>query len=229
MTETANTQSEAQPQGSRLPPVSGYLPLLAHQNKSERSEANFPPVLDACCGARTMWFDHADSRAVYMDRRIETYIVDRGTPMTKGRKPVVIDPQVKADFTSMPFPDASFWHVVFDPPHYTEKSMTPNSHLAANYGLLIGGWEEMLAAGFSECFRVLKPFGTLVLKWCSTEIPLARVLALTSYKPLYGHTSGRKAATHWVAFLKHTGAVAPAAAEDNMAHQPPRELEKKQP
>jgi hypothetical protein len=42
-------------------------------------------------------------------------------------------------------------------PHYTEKSMTVNSHLAANYGILLPGWEEAIRAGLSECFRVLKP------------------------------------------------------------------------
>jgi hypothetical protein len=28
------------------------------------------------------------------------------------------------------------------------------------------------------------------------------VLALTPEKPLYGHRSGKKAQTHWIAFLK---------------------------
>lgn len=165
-----------------------------------------PPVLDVCCAARSMWFEVEDARAVFMDRREETYIRDRGTKGTAGRNPVVVAPQVKADFTAIPFPDESFWHVVMDPPHYTEKSMTSNSCLAACYGMLLPGWEEMLRAGFAECFRVLKPNGTFVLKWCSTEIPLPRVLALAEpYKPLYGHRSGKKAATHWVTFLKGGG------------------------
>lgn len=154
-----------------------------------------------------MWFDHQDTRALYMDRESRRYVVDHGTPGTKGRSPVVVAPDKIADFTAMPFPDESFWHVVFDPPHYTEKSMTVNSHLAANYGILLPGWEEAIRAGFSECFRVLKPMGTMVFKWCSTEIPLARVLTLTPEKPLYGHTSGRKAATHWLTFLKQNSVL----------------------
>lgn len=32
--------------------------------------------------------------------------------------------------------------------------------------------------------------------------PLSDVLALTEEKPLFGHTSGKLAGTHWVAFLK---------------------------
>ena len=63
-------------------------------------------------------------------------------------------------------------------------------------------WKEDLAAGFKECFRVLKPHGTLIFKWNEIDIPLNDVLALTPEKPLYGHRSGKKANTHWVSFIK---------------------------
>jgi hypothetical protein len=151
-----------------------------------------------------MWFEREDERATFVDRREEIVIKDRG-PGSVGRSPLVIAPDVLADFTNLPFPDESFWHVVFDPPHHTEKRMGSgnNSVIGGMYGMLLPGWEEMLRAGFSECFRVLKENGTLVFKWCSLEIPLDRVLALTPEKPLYGHRSGRKAATHWVAFIKN--------------------------
>jgi hypothetical protein len=32
-----------------------------------------PPVLDACCGPRMMWFDKNDPRALFIDRRRETH------------------------------------------------------------------------------------------------------------------------------------------------------------
>ncbi len=51
-------------------------------------------------------------------------------------------------------------------------------------------------------FRVLRPDGVLIFKWCEVEIPLESVLALTPERPLFGHRSGVKAATHWVAFVK---------------------------
>jgi SAM-dependent methyltransferase len=164
------------------------------------------PVLDACCGGRLMWFDHNDPRAVFADIRENViYPKDRGTLATRGRAPIMVQPDIAADFTRLPFESESFWHVVFDPPHHTHKRMgsTGTGILTVTYGILFPGWEEMLAAGFSECFRVLKENGTLVFKWCSAEIPLARVLALTPEKPLYGHRNGRKAATHWVAFIKN--------------------------
>jgi hypothetical protein len=60
----------------------------------------------------------------------------------------------------------------------------------------------MLRAGFAECFRVLRPEGTLIFKWCAAEIPVSRILALTPERPLFGHKSGKNSKTHWIAFLK---------------------------
>lgn len=80
---------------------------------------------------------------------------------------------------------------------FSEKSRT-----AKIYGRLFSDWETCLAAGFNECFRVLKPFGTLIFKWNSFMIPLKRILPLSPYPPLFGHTTGRQAKTHWIAFIK---------------------------
>ena len=71
----------------------------------------------------------------------------------------------------------------------------------------------MLAGGFAECFRVLKPNGTLIFKWCETQIPLRDILALTPEKPLYGHKGGAKSVTHWVAFLKQNPHSPPIGSE----------------
>ena len=64
-------------------------------------------------------------------------------------------------------------------------------------------WREDTAKGFAECFRVLKTNGTLIFKWNEVDIPLKEILTLTNEKPLYGHRSGKKSNTHWVAFIKH--------------------------
>lgn len=164
------------------------------------SEIQFPPVLDACCGPRMMWFDPLDPRALFVDKRRETHIIDKGTPGTIGRKDAVIDPDVLADFSDLPFPDESFSLVVLDPPHL--RRLEARGSITKKYGVLIPGWEDTLRAGFQECFRVLRPNGVLIFKWCEIEIPLERVLALTDEKPLFGHRSGAKAKTHWCAFLK---------------------------
>ena len=160
------------------------------------------PVLDVCCGSRMMWFDKRDSRAVFVDKRRETHAADLGTESTKGRSPIVVDPDVLADFTALPFPDETFAMVVMDPPHIEQMQETAGL-LTKKYGSLVGDWRDMLREGISECFRVLKPEGTLIFKWNAVHIPLREILALTPHKPLFGHQSGKKAQTHWVAFLKH--------------------------
>jgi SAM-dependent methyltransferase len=82
------------------------------------------------------------------------------------------------------------------------NSLGGNSWLAKKYGRLIGDWRDEIREGFAECLRVLKPNGTLIFKWNTTDIPLAEVLALAPIPPLFGHTTGRQAKTVWCAFLK---------------------------
>jgi SAM-dependent methyltransferase len=170
-----------------------------------------PPVLDACCGGRMMWFDREDSRALFVDRRCE--VVERSVKAAEKRfKPINVNPDVQADFTSLPFPDASFSLVVFDPPH---GFFGATSFMAKEYGTLRqpDDWQEMLKGGFAECFRVLKANGTLIFKWNETDVPVSQVLALTDAKPLFGHKSGKQMKTHWIAFLKSQGEAAETADE----------------
>ena len=163
----------------------------------------FPPVLDACCGSRMFWFDKQDGRALYVDKRRETHITDT----RPGAGPTVINPDVLASFTSLPFPDDTFSLVVFDPPHHTMsgtrfRSVKKPGWAMRKYGWLDDDWRDVLRGGFSECFRVLKPEGTLIFKWAEKEIAVADILKLTPHKPLFGHRSGKQATTHWIAFLK---------------------------
>lgn len=150
-----------------------------------------------------MWFDSRDERALYVDKRCGTYPVTRKS--RPNAKATEVHPDMLVDFTEMPFPDASFNHVVFDPPHLSKIGNT--STTAKNYGKLMPGWEDVIAKGFSECFRVLKPGGTFIFKWCEFEIPLREILALTPEKPLYGHRTGARQKTHWVAFVKPSEVV----------------------
>lgn len=72
-----------------------------------------------------------------------------------------------------------------------------------------------LRGGFAECFRVLRPGGTLIFKWNEIDVPLREILALTPEKPLYGHKSGKLSKTHWVAFLKPNDEAHPARPESH--------------
>ena len=157
-------------------------------------------VLDPCCGSRMMWFDKADPRAIFGDRRSETLTVTDRSHREDGTRTLTIEPDVLLDFRALPYPDDSFKLVAFDPPHVVRAG--PRSWLAAKYGKLGKDWRDDLRAGFAECFRVLEPEGVLVFKWNETQVKLREVLALTPEKPLFGQVSGRGGLTHWLVFMK---------------------------
>ena len=157
-------------------------------------------ILDACCGGRMMWFDKTDDRCLFADCRSEEMQIDH-LPSQVGRSAKKVRPDKIHDFRDMPYEDESFVHVVFDPPHV--RGISLSSVTGFSYGSLDKQtWQEDLKLGFAECFRVLKPNGTLIFKWNEVDIPLREVLCLTDQKPMYGHKSGKKAQTHWVSFLK---------------------------
>lgn len=150
--------------------------------------------LDVCCGGRKFWFDKDDSRALFLDNRtVETTLCD-------GRR-FKVAPDMELDFRNLPFQDCTFPLVVFDPPHLTQAGNS--SWLATKYGVLDHDWRDDLRKGFSECFRVLMPLGTLIFKWCEEQVKLSEVLALTEEKPLFGNRRGKT--TIWVVFQKAEG------------------------
>ena len=156
-------------------------------------------VLDVCCGSKAMWFDKNDKRVLYLDKRNKEYYLKENAAYPNGGI-IKIKPDIVGDFTNIKQPDNSFWHIVFDPPHIKQKSISGD--LTKRYGILEDGWQDMIKKGFEECFRVLKTNGTLIFKWSEVQIPLKDVLKLTKNKPLYGHKSGKKMNTHWVCFIK---------------------------
>ena len=113
---------------------------------------------------------------------------------------IEIRPDVVADFTNLPFPDGVFSAVIFDPPHLSRNGDA--GWMAKKYGTLKGNWREMLRQGFSECFRVLKPLGTLIFKWNEDEVSVLDILKLTPEKPLVGNRYGKHFKSHWIVFLK---------------------------
>jgi len=161
-----------------------------------------PPVLDARCGSRMFWFDRKDPRALFVDKRRARHMT-ADCSVKNGEREIVVDPDSVADFTALPFAADTFAHVLFDPPPIHPRSSA--SWTLKKHGVIDCEWREMLRQGFAECFRVLRPFGTLIFKWNEIEAPLREILALTPERPLYGHRTGKQAKTHWVAFLKGGG------------------------
>lgn len=151
-------------------------------------------VLDACCGSKMFWFDKSNPDVEFCDKRT----LER-TEFYPGRY-IEIKPDTVCDFTNLPFSNNSFSLVVFDPPHL--KRVGDKSYMAVKYGKLSDGWEEMLAKGFDECMRVLKPDGVLIFKWSEVQIKLNEVLKCFSQKPLFGNKMPKQRGTHWLCFMK---------------------------
>lgn len=149
------------------------------------------PILDACCGSRMFWFDKKNENVLFADNR------ELEDTMCDGRT-LEVKPDIISDFRNMPFKDDSFYLVVFDPPHLAR--IGDNAWMAKKYGRLGDEWKKDLRLGFSECFRVLKPNGTLIFKWNEEQIKLKEILKLTEVTPLFGN---KRSKTHWIVFMKH--------------------------
>lgn len=156
-------------------------------------------ILDATCGSRTIWFNKEHPAAVYCDIRKEELTGIWKSGDGQSERTCYIDPDIQCDFTDLPFPDESFFLVVFDPPHLRYAGKT--GWLAKKYGRLDEHWPEMLHDGFQECMRVLKEDGVLIFKWAETDIPAQKVWKAIGQKPLFGHHSGKRSGTFWGCYM----------------------------
>lgn len=148
------------------------------------------PVLDACCGGKSFWYEKDQSITLFQDIRREEHILCDGRTFK-------IDPEVRGDVTHMCYEDESFMMVVFDPPHLIHAG--ESSWLRKKYGVLPKNWKEFMKKGFEECFRVLKSGGVIIFKWNSEQIPFSDVVCMSPYKPLFGD---RRSKTRWTVFMK---------------------------
>lgn len=164
-------------------------------------EAFAPLVLDATAGSRMFWFDRSDPRALFSDKRFERHELP-DVSSAGGRRLLVVEPELRADFTALPFAAETFAMVVFDPPHLIRNGKS--GWLAKKYGKLEVDWQDDLRLGFAECWRVLRPLGTLVFKWMEHDVPLSKILPLAPAAPLVGQRGGRTGKMHWLVFLKET-------------------------
>ncbi len=149
-------------------------------------------ILDACCGGRHWWWDKAHPLAVYMDKRVE--------PMGSCdvRPNWCCEPDLVGDFRAMPFPDDTFQLVLFDPPHIVRENAS--GYIVQKFGALEPDTEQTdLARGFAECWRVLRPGGSLVFKWAER---LDRVEQHFPATPIVGTRSPRGGQTRWFIFYK---------------------------
>ena len=156
-------------------------------------------ILDPASGSRKFYFDKNNSIVLFGDIRDESY-VQCDSPIFN------VHPDQKMDFRNLPFEDNSFSLVIFDPPHL--YNLGSNSYMAQSYGVLNKDtWKEDLAKGFRECWRVLKPQGSLVFKWTNKDIPLSNILDLFKpISPVCGDKKVTNPKTHvsrfWLVFFK---------------------------
>ena len=156
-------------------------------------------ILDACCGGRMFYFNKNDERVIYGDIRSERHIT-KDKSSRDGRREIIIDPDFIFDFRALPFEDNSYHLVIFDPPHL--KGAGETGWMAKKYGCLTNNWREDIKQGFSECFRVLRPNGTMIFKWNEESIKVSEILKLTPEQPIFGNRFGKTAKSHWIVFMK---------------------------
>ena len=153
-------------------------------------------ILDPCCGGRMFWFDKQNPHVLFCDNR------EFSGDLWRGIRPFEVKPDILADVTCLPFDDESFYHVVFDPPHLTHAG--ESSWIRKKYGRLPKEWKPLIQGGFSECWRVLKPYGTLVFKWNEDSVTAGEIIKAIGREPLYGQKERKGNKTHWMCFVKVT-------------------------
>lgn len=151
-------------------------------------------IIDVCCGAKHFWFNKENPLVEFCDKRYAEDI-----ELCNGQH-ISIKPSTICDFKNLPFEDNTYSLVVFDPPHLIDKTET--AWLVKKYGTLPKEWREELKRGFLECWRVLKPNGTLIFKWNETEVPTSEIIKLFGIKPILGHKSGKRMNTNWLVYFK---------------------------
>ncbi len=90
------------------------------------------PILDVTCGSRTIWFDKQNPKCLYIDNRVEHDTLIWKSTKNDSERRIDVAPDIVADFTNLPFPDNSFYLVVFDPPHLVK--IGENAWLKKKYG-----------------------------------------------------------------------------------------------
>ena len=160
---------------------------------SEDDEISFErpyDVLDVCCGGESFYFGpHPEVLTCDLHPRAAT--------LCDGRL-FQCNPERMCDFRALPFCDGSFSLVIFDPPHLVRGA----GWQAEKYGTLSTDWRGDLRRGFHECWRVLRPLGTLVFKWSDVQIRMGEIRDLFPAEPLLGNRRPKASGTHWVLFFK---------------------------
>jgi hypothetical protein len=161
-------------------------------------------ILDATCGARSIWFQKNYPFATFLDIRKEKINTLQNGNALISKRSWNINPNIVADWTKpLPFNEGEFDIVVFDPPHIIKNVDCKVGVFHRKYGFLNPfTYKQDIKNGFFNLFHVLKNDGVFILKWNETYIKLSDILKLSPYPALFGSRTGHKSSTYWVLFIK---------------------------
>ena len=162
-------------------------------------------ILDATAGSRGIWYQKDLPFVTWMDKREGTF-VHYVSP--KRKRYYNVKPDLVATWDNMPFEKETFDMVVFDPPHLVKKPSKTKSRMEIQYSYLDKDtWRGTLQTAFKELFKVLKPNGFLVLKWCENNIRIMDIIKLSPYPPMFANMSlehnGSERNSYMVVFSKY--------------------------
>ncbi len=122
------------------------------------------------------------------------------------RRNININPDIISEWKNAPFPDNYFDMVIFDPPHLIQKHEHKECSLAKEYGHLDAKtYKREIKEGVDKLFKILKPEGIFILKWCENCVKVEEIIKLIPYPPLFGSNTKSKGhtANFWIVFLKY--------------------------
>ncbi len=154
-------------------------------------------ILDATCGARTIWYQKNHPFVTFLDRRKEKITTFKAGYKLRTRRTINIKPDIVAEWQNLPFKAESFDMVVFDPPHIIEKTITKTTKLKMHYGYFLeSNYKQILKEGIKDLFRVLKPNGILTFKWSENSKKSDDIIPLFPYQQLFGTRTGQANKNH---------------------------------
>jgi len=148
-----------------------------------------------------MWYQKNHPYVTFMDKRKETFL---STHQNQKKRTYKVDPDVVSEWKDAPFPDEYFDMIIFDPPHLIWKNEKKESTLDKQHGYFYANeYEKILKEGIDKLFRILKPDGVFILKWCELSVPVKKIIEMCPYPPLFGTRTGQANKTHWIVFIKY--------------------------
>lgn len=163
-------------------------------------------ILDATAGYKGIWYQKNHPFVTFMDIRSGSFNTKTINMPFKSSRKFKIEPDVVSEWKDAPFPDNSFDMIIFDPPHLIWKHNKKPSSMDKAYGYFtIDTWRNEMKQGIDKLFKILKPEGIFILKWCEVGASIDDVLKLFPYKPLFGSNTKSKGhtANYWIVFLKY--------------------------